>query len=81
MALMDSQYLKAPFYGSRRMAAWLRDQGHQVNRKRVRRLLHLMGLEAIYRRPQHQQAIARAQGLSLPAQGASSQPGQSGADS
>ncbi len=48
---MDSQYLKAPFYGSRRMAAWLRDQGHQVNRKRVRRLLRLMGLEAIYRRP------------------------------
>jgi len=51
MALMDGQYLKAPFYGSRRMAAWLRDQGHQVNRKRVRRLLQLMGLEAIYRRP------------------------------
>jgi putative transposase len=51
MALMDQQYLKTPFYGSRRMTVWLRDQGHQVNRKRVRRLMQLMGLEAIYRRP------------------------------
>jgi len=51
MARMDRQYLKTPFYGSRRMTAWLRTQGQQVNRKRVRRLMHLMGLEAIYRRP------------------------------
>ena len=51
MARMDRQYLKTPFYGSRRMTAGLRAQGHQVNRKRVRRLMHLMGLEAIYRRP------------------------------
>jgi putative transposase len=35
MALMDRQYLKTPFYGSRKMTAWLRAQGHQVNRKRV----------------------------------------------
>ena len=33
------------------MADWLRIQGHQVNRKRVRRLMQVMGLEAIYRRP------------------------------
>lgn len=51
MALMDRQYLKTPFYGSRRMTVWLRTQGHQVNRKRVRRLMQLMGLEAIYRHP------------------------------
>ena len=51
MALIDRQYLKTPFYGSRRMTAWLRIQGHQVNRKRVRRLMQVMGLEAIYRRP------------------------------
>ena len=36
MALMDRQYLKTPFYGSRKMTAWLRAQGYQVNRKRVR---------------------------------------------
>ncbi len=51
MALMDRQYLKTPFYGSRRMRVWLGREGYQVNRKRVRRLMRLMGLEAIYRRP------------------------------
>ena len=60
MALIDQQYLKTPFYGSRRMTAWLRNHGHQVNRKRVRRLMQLIGLEAIYRRPKHQQAKPRA---------------------
>ena len=51
MALMDRQYLKTPFYGSRRMKAWLRGQGCLAGRKKVRRLMRLMGLEAIYRRP------------------------------
>ena len=51
MALMDRQYLKTPFYGSRRMKAWLRGQGHPVGRKKIRRMMRLMGLEAIYRRP------------------------------
>jgi putative transposase len=51
MAVMDRQYLKTPFYGSRKMSVWLRAQGYQVNRKRVRRLMRVMGLEAIYRRP------------------------------
>ena len=51
MALIDRQYLKTPFYGSRRMTAWLRGQGHRVNRKRVRRLMRLMGITAIYRPP------------------------------
>ena len=51
MALIDRQYLRTPFYGSRRMTAWLQTQGHMVNRKRVQRLMQLMGLEAIYQRP------------------------------
>ena len=51
MALMDRQYLRTPFYGSRKMTAWLRAQGYRVNRKRVRRLMQVMGLQAIYRRP------------------------------
>jgi len=51
MALIDRQYLATPFYGTRRMTAWLRTHGHAINRKRVRRLMQLMGLEAIYRRP------------------------------
>jgi putative transposase len=51
MALLDRQYLARPYYGSRRMAAWLATQGHRVNRKRVQRLMRLMGLVAIYQRP------------------------------
>ena len=39
MALIDRQYLARPYYGSRRMAAWLATQGHVVNRKRVRQLI------------------------------------------
>jgi putative transposase len=51
MLLIDRQYLRTPFYGSRRMTACLRRQGHRINRKRVRRLMRLMGLRAIYRPP------------------------------
>ena len=51
MKLIDRQYLSTPFYGARKMAAWLKSQAYSVNRKRVRRLMHLMGLKAIYRRP------------------------------
>jgi putative transposase len=51
MALMDHQYLKTPFYGSRRLTEWLTKQGHGVNRKHVQRLMRLMGIEAIYQKP------------------------------
>ena len=51
MELIDRQYLVTPFYGSRKMAAWLKGQGRRVSRKRVRRLMRTMGLRAIYRRP------------------------------
>ena len=46
MRLIDRQYLETPFYGSRQMTAWLRRQGYGVNRKRVQRLMGLMGLQA-----------------------------------
>jgi putative transposase len=51
MRKIDEQYLKTPFYGSRRMTAWLVQQGEEVNRKRVRRLMALMGLAAIHPGP------------------------------
>jgi putative transposase len=51
MRRMDELYLASPFYGSRRMAAVLRREGWAVNRKRVRRLMRLMGLQAIYQKP------------------------------
>ena len=46
MALIDRQYLARPYYGSRRMAAWLATQGPPINRKRVQRLMRLIGLVA-----------------------------------
>ena len=58
MALIDRRYLARPYYGSRRMAAWLATQGHLVNRKRVQRLMRLMGLVAIYQRPNTSKAAA-----------------------
>ena len=51
MKLIDGQYLAAPFYGTRKMATWLKNQGYEVNRKRVRRLMRIMGIKAIYQRP------------------------------
>jgi len=51
MKLIDRQYLDTPFYGARKIVAWLKSQGQRVNRKRVQRLMRLMGLKAIYRRP------------------------------
>jgi putative transposase len=51
MRRMDELYTASPFYGSRRMVAVLRRDGWTVNRKRVRRLMRVMGLEAIYQKP------------------------------
>jgi putative transposase len=51
MRLIDEQYLKTPFYGSRRMVAFLNRRGEVVNRKRVQRLMALMGLEGLHPRP------------------------------
>ena len=51
MKLIDRQYLDTPFYGARKIAVWLKSKGFTVNRKRVRRLMRIMGLKAIYRKP------------------------------
>jgi Transposase and inactivated derivatives len=51
MRLIDQQFLRTPFYGSRRMTASLERSGETVNRKRVQRLMAKMGLEAIFPRP------------------------------
>ena len=51
MRLLDEQYTATPFYGVARMTAWLRQQGYNVNPKRVRRLMRQLGLEAIYPKP------------------------------
>jgi putative transposase len=51
MRRIDEEYTAHPFLGSRRMTRWLSEQGEAVNRKRVQRLMRLMGLEAIYPKP------------------------------
>ena len=51
MNLIDAQYTATPFYGIRRMTAWLATQGEMFNHKRVARLMRVMGIETIYTRP------------------------------
>ena len=51
MRRIDELYLEKPFYGSRRMTFDLNEEGRGVNRKRVQRLMRLMGLEALVPRP------------------------------
>lgn len=51
MRLLDEQYIKTPFYGYRRMTRWLYSQGYPVNKKKVLRLMQLMGLQAVYPKP------------------------------
>jgi len=48
MRMMDEQYFKTPFYGIRRLTAWLNMEGYPVNRKRVKRLMELMNWQTIY---------------------------------
>ena len=50
LRLLDEQYLKTPFYGSRKMTAYLREQGYRVSRKRVIKLMHKLGLRTIYQK-------------------------------
>jgi putative transposase len=59
MRLIDERYTKTPFYGVRRMALWLRRIGERVNKKRVRRLMRKMGLEALYPKPNLSRAHAQ----------------------
>ena len=51
MRVIDKTYLAFPFFGSRQMTHWLRAQGERVNRKRVRRLMRIMGLESLSPKP------------------------------
>jgi len=61
MRLVDEQYTRTPFYGIKRMTAWLQTQGYTVNHKRVARLMRTMGLEAIYPKPHLSQPGATQQ--------------------
>jgi len=58
MRRLDQEYTAHPFLGSRRRTAWLSEQGEAVNRKRVQRLMRLLGLEALYPKPKRSAARA-----------------------
>ena len=51
MRQIDEQFLETPFFGVRQMTSHLRNDGHLVNEKRIRRLMRLMGLMPIYQKP------------------------------
>ena len=51
MRRIDEMHLKRPFYGSRRIRDWLQDEGYDINRKRVQRLMRKMGIRALYPKP------------------------------
>ena len=51
MRLIDEEFMRHPFLGSRKMTDYLCRRGYEVNRKRIRRLMRLMGLEAVYPKP------------------------------
>lgn len=72
LGLLDEEYTRHPFYGSRKMVVWLRTQGHCVNRKRVRRLMRILGLAAMApspntsnKHPQHKIYPYLLRGLSV----------------
>jgi len=64
MRRIDELHLQLPFYGSRKLAAQLRREGHEVGRRHVATLMRRMGIEALYRRPR----------TSIPARGAAIYP-------
>jgi putative transposase len=64
MRRIDELHLEAPFYGSRKIAAQLQREGHDIGRRHVRTLMRQMGIEALYRKPR----------TSIPARGATIYP-------
>ncbi len=56
LRLLDEQYLKTPFYGSRKMTEVLRELGYSINRKRVQRLMRQLGIIAVYPKPRLSQS-------------------------
>ena len=57
MKIIDEEYTKHPFYGTRRMKIYLQTQGYNINRKRIQRLYGLMGLETVYPKPNLSKAV------------------------
>jgi putative transposase len=76
MTVIDATFMECPWYGSRQMARHLRRAGHEVGRRRARRLMAKMGLTPIYQRP-HERSAPAAPGLSVSAAQAGDRAAQS----
>jgi len=70
MRRIDEQYLATPFYGGRRMTDHFVRAGYSINRKRMQRLMRIMGLEGLFPGGKRPIRLPRAQSLPLPAAGA-----------
>ena len=64
--LIDEEYTRHPFYGTRRMVVYLETVGHRVNRKRVQRLMRLMGLAGMAPGPNTSRLSSQSCSSSLP---------------
>ena len=78
MRAMDRQYYLAPFYGSRPLKVWLACEGWCVSRKRVQRLMRILGAAGHLPAAQHLPKVSRASDLSLPVGKDQSYPPQPG---
>src|SRR5690349_574194 len=78
MRVLDEVYLERPIYGSRKMVLALTARGHNVNRKRVQRLMRLMGLEALVPKPNTSRSHPARKKVSVPAERARGDEGESG---
>ena len=68
MGLIDEEYMRHPFYGSRKIKVYLRRHGYKVNRKRVQRLMRKMGIQSIVPKPNTSIPRKGHKVVSLPAQ-------------
>jgi HTH-like domain len=78
LQLLDEEYTRHPFYGTRRMTKYLCGCGYAVNRKRVQRLMQKLGLAGMAPGPEYEQGASAAQGLSVPVAGHGDHSSQSG---
>ncbi len=78
MRLIDEEYMRRPFYGARKIRNWLIKQGYDVNRKRVQRLMLVMGIESIAPKPNTSKGLPGTQEVPISVQGAGYQSFRSG---
>ena len=80
LALIDAEYTRHPFFGSRKITMYLRGMGYWINRKRIQRLMGLLGLAGMAPGPNTSRPHPRHKVYPLPAQRRDRDPAQSGVE-